>query len=176
MISLNPSERLPEQSENTARPPLKYYFHVQYYDDTHFDQNVEDVSLRDPKRSAMYDVRLGDVYRFWLEGCGHKFLVDLSDGHFEIDDEVYWPEEAKLITPIIPLAEKIGHVPSFEEGRLQLFYFRKHEHDAQVSTRVNAQRQPEIIAMKEIAHRITYLLGWQTMVGGKKVEKIVEIK
>ena len=64
---------------------MKYLFTVEYKDGTFFKQNEEDVSLTDPLRSAFFDIRQDDVKKFSLTGEGHIYLVDLTDGHFEVD-------------------------------------------------------------------------------------------
>jgi len=64
---------------------LKYLFEVTYQDGSTFNQNAEDVSATDPKRSAFFDVKLGQIKTFSLVGEGHRYMVDLEDGHFEID-------------------------------------------------------------------------------------------
>lgn len=88
---------------------LKYLFGVRYSDQSEFWQTPEDVSAVDPLRSAFFDVKLDEVELFQLEGEGHKYLVDLRDGHFEVDGVPFW----------------IGDRP---EGQCQLVYHRQHTH------------------------------------------------
>lgn len=89
---------------------LKYLFHVLYQDGTIFSQNPEDVSSVDPARSAFHDVVQEKVVRFCLEGDGHTVIVDMSDGHFEIDTVSFTLDE----------------VPA--DAKLRLIYVRRHLH------------------------------------------------
>jgi len=90
---------------------LKYLFEVTYQDGSTFNQNLEDVSATDPKRSAFFDVELDQVKTFSLVGDGHTYLVDLEDGHFEIDETPIWLHDQKL-----------------ELENFRLIFWRKHEH------------------------------------------------
>lgn len=50
-------------------------------------QTPADVSAIDPTRNAFFDVsqRIDDVVYFGLSGNGCEYLVDLRDGHFEVN-------------------------------------------------------------------------------------------
>ena len=74
---------------------LKFLFEVEYKDGTSFKQNEEDVSFVDPKRSAFFDVKMDDVKRFILRG-ENVFCVDLTDGHFEVNDVSFKLHEEEL--------------------------------------------------------------------------------
>ena len=75
---------------------LKYLFEVEYKDGTRFQQFQDDVSQRDSSRSAFFDVKQDQVKTFSLVGEGHRYLVDLIDGHFEIDGVQFQMHEAEL--------------------------------------------------------------------------------
>ena len=65
--------------------PLKYLFKVEYLDGTIYEQNPEDISISDTKRSCFYDVKQEEVKKFYLIGNGNTFCIDLTDGHFEVN-------------------------------------------------------------------------------------------
>jgi hypothetical protein len=92
-----------------SNPMLKYRFHAVYADGTFFVQNEEDVSARDPARSAFYDVDQSRLEAFALAGEGHTYAVDLTDGTFAIDGVPFRMHEG-------PLSD------------LQLIFFRRHTH------------------------------------------------
>jgi|SRR3989344_221862 len=87
---------------------MKYLFEVEYTDGTFFQQNKEDVSLTDPKRSAFFDVKQEEVKRFTLKGP-NTFCVDLTDGHFEINGISIRLHDEQL-------------------SDFRLIYFRRHRH------------------------------------------------
>lgn len=64
---------------------LKYLFEVEYLNGETYKQNAEDQSPTDPQRSCFFDVRIEEIKRFKLVGEGREVVVDLTDGHFEVD-------------------------------------------------------------------------------------------
>lgn len=89
---------------------LKYLFSVEYLDGSTFQQNAEDVSRINPKKSAFYDVRKDQVKRFTLSDGTNNFTVDLRDGHFEINGIPFY-----------------FHEENYKDYRL--IFFRKHKHN-----------------------------------------------
>jgi len=69
----------------TETKPLKYLFGAVMENGSIFEQTAEDISTQDPQRSAFYDVNQEALRVFYLSDANHVFLVDLQDGHFEID-------------------------------------------------------------------------------------------
>jgi guanyl-specific ribonuclease Sa len=63
---------------------MKYLFTAQFSGET-YEQTAEDVSKTEPTRSAYFDIKDKPIEAFSLHGEGHQYLVDLKDGHFEID-------------------------------------------------------------------------------------------
>ena len=127
---------------------LKYLFEAEYKDGKVFKQNKKDVSLKDPKRSAFFDVSQDDLVRFFLveqKLLGHKIAVDLRDGHFEVD--------GLHLTTEPPIG-----------GKLRIIFYRQHQHDFNTKT------------LKETAHRVTYFIGWKTNIAGKNYQKIIGVK
>ena len=90
---------------------LKYLFFVEYQDGTTFQQNAEDVSMTDPKRSAFFDIKQENVRRFSLEGDGQKYTVDLLDGHFEVNGASFMLHDYVLLL-----------------HDMRLVFFRQHDH------------------------------------------------
>ena len=66
---------------------LHYVFRCKFRDGTHLFQTPDDVSAVDPKRSAFCDVvqRLAEVQTFSITNGRNTYLVDLRDGHFEVN-------------------------------------------------------------------------------------------
>jgi|SRR5665213_344168 len=95
---------------------LKYLFTAVYKDGTTYVQTPDDRSVIEPdKRSCFFDVKQDDVETFTLTGDGHSYLVDLRDGHFEIDG--------------VPFQMHEEHLSDF-----RLVFFRRHTHQYQQST------------------------------------------
>lgn len=134
---------------------LKYLFRAKFNDGTFFQQNSEDVSLKDPKRSAFTDLLEeqelhGGIKLFLLEGEGHTYLVDLKDGHFEIDGVPFSVGENMTL-------------PNRE-----LIYFRQHQHDTIVDMKMQSTGKGE--------HRLWYFIGWQSNVGGKNYQQTINVR
>ena len=88
---------------------MKYLFRVEYKDGEVFNQNPKDMSKQDPKRSAYFDIDQGRIKTFSLIG-DHSFLVDLEDGHFEVNGVSF-----------------SMHDEPFSDFRL--IFFRRHRHN-----------------------------------------------
>lgn len=128
---------------------LKYLFGVRYRNQSEFFQSPDDISAQDPARSAFFDVDLEEVELFQLEGEGHKYLVDLRDGHFEIDG-----------VPIFVGSPDENGLPTTR--RLQ--FFRRHWHSFDVAQR------------KETTHEIAYFLGWKGRdAAGAEIERMIAV-
>jgi len=126
---------------------LKYLFTVAYKDGSTYKQNPEDRSATEPeKRSCFFDVRQDDVARFELNGEGHGYAVDMTDGHFEIDGVPFRMHEEEL-------------------SGFRLIFFRQHTHQFSVGAESN----------KELSHDIVYRIGWQCTVGGKNYQQVMHI-
>ena len=124
---------------------LKYYFTVLYKDGTKYEQNKQDVSLTDSKRSCFFDVKQDEVLEFMLSDETKDVIVDLEDGSFYINDIKFFMHDQG-------------------EGLkdFRLIFYRQHEHDFN-------------LGMEEVAHRIKYCMGWQTNdKDGNNVKRIME--
>ena len=126
---------------------LKYLFVAGYKDGSYYQQNEADVSCTDEKRSCFFDVDQEQVWDFILNDKeGNWFLVDLVDGHFEVNGKPFFMHDQG-------------------EGLkdFRLIFYRQHEHDFN-------------LGMEEVAHRIRYCIGWQTNdKNGNNVKRIMEI-
>ena len=94
---------------------MKYLFEAHFKDGSVVAQTPEDRSAIEPDtRSAYYDVvqkGLDQVTLFGLKSYEHTYVVDLTDGHFEIDGIPFSAQPAT--GPFIPA-----------EGTFELVYFR----------------------------------------------------
>jgi hypothetical protein len=64
---------------------LKYLFTAIYDDGTILKQTQEDISTKDPKRSAYYDIDHEKLIAFGLESEDSAIVVHIKDGAFEIN-------------------------------------------------------------------------------------------
>lgn len=130
---------------------LKYLFIVEYKDGSIYKQNQDDISLTDNKRSCFYDVKQDEVSRFIITDCDGSFIVDLSDGHFEVNGIPFFMHDSGL---------------GLKDFRL--IFYRQHEHKVNVGS--DGSR-------KQLSHEITYCIGWQTNdENGMNIKRIMEVK
>ncbi len=134
---------------------LKYLFEAHFANGPSVFQTKEDKSLIDPdKRSAFYDVsqRIDDIIIFGLYNDEHTYVVDLRDGHFEIDKVPFYAQPSTS-----------NNIP--EGGKYKLLYFRDHQQDFIVD-QGNGQ-------CAEGEHRVMYRLGWEYEVAGKTYQQTI---
>lgn len=127
---------------------LKYLFTVEYKDGSTYKQNEQDVSFQDSSRSCFYDVaqRLDEVIKFSISGENNTFLVDMSDGSFEVNGTSFYMHDRDL---------------TLRDARL--IFYRQHTH------KVNA-------SCEELSHDIVYCIGWQANdEKGNNIKRIMEI-
>jgi hypothetical protein len=133
---------------------LSYLFTCHFKDGTVIQQTAEDVSKVDPTRSAFYDVvqRLEEVKTFTIikqDARQHTFMVDLRNGHFEIDGVQFY-------------ASAKGELP--DEAKFRLIYFHRHQHKI-----VQGQTMS--------GDDIQYFIGWQTnLLNGNNVQQTISVK
>lgn len=130
---------------------LKYTFVAVFDDGTSFSQTEEDVSMYEEGRTATtdlfkYHMQLKRVAVFFLKGNGHEYIVDLRDGHFQIDDQVFF------LGPEPP--------PSPDVAPLELIYFRQVQERRFYSTKDFSE-----VAARQRAER--YCFGWKALVKDK---------
>ena len=150
--------------------PLKYLFIAEYRDGSLFQQNIQDISSTIPTSSAFSDVRQQELKRFslrhvqkyvWDKGPNEEFfedsekcirwgensfVVDLTDGHFEVNGISFRMHESG------------SRLENF-----RLIFFRRH------TETLNAQLQ-------SLQHETVYRLGWQANDSdGQNVQYVMEI-
>lgn len=129
---------------------LKYLFTAEFNNGELFDQNLEDVSLIDPTKSAFYDVlqREKELVRFHLfdEENNKLFTVDLRDGSFSANGAVFNMHD---------------HLDNLTNEFRLIFFRRVRRHFSQTFT--------------EMGVDTTYRLGWQCLdKDGKNVQRVME--
>ena len=132
---------------------LKFLFKAELSDGSIFEQNPEDKSAIDPeKRSAFFDLleltKTLDIVRFSIYDGVDTYLVDLTDGHFEVNG-------MKFIARSEQLPEDF---PKF-----RIVFFRQHQHTFNVG-------------YDELSHNVTYFIGWQTTINGKNYQQTIGVK
>ncbi len=127
---------------------LPYLFEAQFHDGTILQQTQEDTSLIDPSKNAFFDViqRLEEVDIFGIFNDTQSFVVDLHDGHFEINGVPFF---LNGITNFLPGA------------KFRLVYFHRHHHTVTVG-------------QSESDHVIEFHIGWQSnTVDGSNVQQTI---
>jgi len=139
---------------------LKYLFTAVYKDGTTYQQTQEDKSIFHEHGSCYTDHKQDELIAFALTGDGHEYLVDLRDGHFEID--------------MVPFSMHKPHIEKNEDGSqtayplkdFRLIFFRNHTHNINVGKDSN----------EELSHEVSYSFGWQATEHGKNYQQVMEIK
>ncbi len=122
---------------------LKYLFTAIYKNGATYVQNPEDQSIKEPgRRSCFFDINHDELVAFVLKGNGHEYLVDLTDGHFEIDG--------------VPF--RMHQEPDLYG--FKLIFFRQHTHSF-IQTREKDT---------ELSHEVVYRMGWECVLLGKKFQ------
>lgn len=148
-----------------------YLFEAYYIDDTQYMQGADDVSCRDPQRSAFYDIcpangekPIKDVplWAFAIrcrpdhepgDGVPRAVAVDFRNGAFEVDGMVFFLHE--------PL--ETGPLSDFQP----IYYRRTNQHRHTRSNGSGAGHTSEIAG---------YSIGFKAKTArGKKVERIFHI-
>jgi hypothetical protein len=138
---------------------LKYLFEAVYSDGDIYSQTPEDESLFDEDKNAFYDIRfrpwkpIEELIEFRLVGEGHEYAVDLRSGMFRIDGaEVQVGED--ISTPVLGT-------------KFTLVFMKRHDHTFAIFGSND---------VKKISHGIRYILGWETVIKGKKDRRIIIVK
>lgn len=146
-------------------PQLAYLFEAHFLDGSMIQQTQDDRSAIDPeRRSAFYDVaqRIDEVAYFGIWNDQHRFVVDLRDGHFEVDGVAFFAE------PRAHLATSDGKPTIPPGGKFRLVYFRDRQQDLHVGA--NGSMTPG-------EQRIAFRLGWEyTAPDGRKFEQTIVVQ
>lgn len=138
--------------------PLKYLFAAHLADGTEIFQGTDDLSPVTPNRNCFYEllehdengdpildaedrvVTRPDIEIFQLEGDGSKYLVDLVDGHFEVNGMPFY----------------VGDPP--EPGtKLRLVYFRRVR-----QSMVSVVQAGRLVSRTHAGTETEYHFGWQS--------------
>jgi len=143
---------------------LKYLFKVDYKDGTSFNQNKDDVSETDPKKSAFYDVLQSkkDIKKFTLKRYLERYSVDLTTGGFNINGVNVTVDTDKPI-PLIK-----DHTPE-----LKLIFYRQHKQSMNINFNIGTKK---ISKMQPQADEVTYFIGFETVILKKKYTRLIGIK
>lgn len=132
-------------------PALKYLFIVEYKDGSIFEQNPLDISITDGKRSSFFDVKQDEVKTFYIGDGKNGFLVDLTDGHFEVNGVSFFMHDAG------------SGLKDF-----RLIFYRQHLHHFHIG---------DYGVPNELMHEINFCIGWQTNdEKGNNIKRIMEVK
>lgn len=88
---------------------LDYLFTAIYEDGTILEQNPDDISTKDPNKSAFYDIDQERLIAFALQDKENAIAVDLRDGSFQINGFTF-------------------HAYDGAVKNRRLIYFRRHTH------------------------------------------------
>jgi len=153
---------------------LKYLFGAAFADGTEYFQAQEDTSELSPdKRTAYFDIcehdadsgnslewkdhraiARKDIEIFQLEGEGFRYVVDLRDGHFEIQHGKRTKGAIFFLT-VPPVGAK-----------LHLLYFRRRRHHFNAGGSI----KDGLNITHEIRQECEYHFGWRTEVDDKFVD------
>jgi len=137
---------------------LKYLFTAGYSDGEQFAQTVEDVSTKDEKRNAFYDVDHSRLDWFTLLGNGKAYAVDLRDGHLEIDGNKFF----------------LGDDIVFER---KLYYNKRCQADTLVKVVVGEDLIPRPVEYADGDQRVWFRIGWSGKdVQGKEITRFIEFE
>lgn len=152
---------------------LKYIFEAEYADGTVITQpddnasRIHQMDENDYQPSAFRDVldhaEKADLQRFSLIGEGHRYSVDLIDGHFEIDG-----------LPFIAHPQNL-RVWSTKENPLRPIYYREMKRNSDFKVRVGEDGGSEIIEQVDHEAMVArYFVGWQTnLENGENVQYVI---
>lgn len=76
---------------------MKYLFTAQYNDGTEFKQTDEDVSTKDPLRSAFFDLEHDKLTAFQLHSADTSVRVNLITGEFTVNSSSFFAHDEEVI-------------------------------------------------------------------------------
>lgn len=121
---------------------LKYLFEAYFADGHRIIQDLDDISSLDPARSTFYDVlqyeSTSELVLFGLYLGKNTYVVDLLDGHFEVNG--------------VPFSAQPVALPEMiEGGKFKLLYCRDHQQELILSEN----------SSKPGKHSVQYRFGWE---------------
>ena len=157
-------------------PDLKYLFEAEFTDGETITQPADNASrihkmdAEGYQPSAFRDVedKVAEVplRRFSIVGDGHRYTVDMQDGHFEIDDIPFAAHPQAL------------RVRSTEKNPLRLIYYRETKQESDLTYTMDGQGGSELTDVKEGPRVVArYFLGWQTKLDdGENIQQTIALE
>lgn len=93
-----------------------------------------------------------DILLFQLEDATHRYLVDLSDGHFEIQ---YAKGKQVIGAPFYLAFPPLG-------SKIRLFFFKRRRHHTLVHGTVQDDMSVKLTGVEETSQECEYHFGWET--------------
>lgn len=148
---------------------MTYTFGVHFADGTEYFQTPEDVSVNGASSgSAFSDIkdRLDEIELFQLQGNGQTILVDLRDGHFELNG--------------FPMTVGDPDVEIPKNVRRRLIYFRRVRQSINYGVRyigqdANGNALYEEVGGQSRGTSVQHHIGWQATVGEKNYKVTVAV-
>lgn len=133
---------------------LDYLFIAETYSGNIIKQDPTDKPRFSDSGTIFTDVLNEHIKRFTLQGKGHLFTIDLTDGHAEIDGRTIYPPKAP---PAFPL---------------QLIYYRTVQRGMDVTYKLRINKNPLNKIIDTVIHPdnkpdVRYFIGWQVNFQGK---------
>jgi hypothetical protein len=131
--------------------PLKYLFSALYADGTCYEQGYDDQSVQDPRRNAFFDIHYQpfkpeeELVTFALHEVGGSHTYTV-----DLRDGHFEVDE-------IPFRMWEGAVQG-----CRLVFWKRHTH---------AFNQ----ALEEQEHEIVYRIGWQALINGENIQRVLEV-
>ena len=151
---------------------LKYLFSTQFANGSIFVQTPEDKHPHLPGRNAFYELLLCDstgtplqhpddsklitrydIELFQLEDSSYRYLVDLRDGHFEVQH--LKGNKSVEGTPFFIKIPPVG-------AKLKLFYFKRRRHNLNVTGTIQEDLSIKAEHTSEVSQECEYHFGWET--------------
>lgn len=156
---------------------LKYLYEAEFADGSQLLQPEDNVSSLRPtfdahghRPSAFYDVleraKTVPLTQFSLIGDGHRFTVDLQDGHFEIDGIPFQAHHQALL------------VRSTKKSPLVPIYFRETQLKNSQKFRLNEVGEWELDESDTQEKTVSrYFIGWQTKLdNGENIQQTIAVE
>lgn len=126
----------------------KTHFEADLDDGTTYIQGDDDLSIDTEGKNAFYDIlqRLDKVVRFHIvKGNGTRYTVDLTDGHFEVNE--------------VPF---VIHDQFYEpKGKLKLIFFKEMHRNALLGGTVHEDGSVEQKMEEQEPYCNRYFIGWE---------------
>ena len=146
---------------------MKYLFKAEFLDGTTYEQHPNDLSIAGEGFGSSFSdiierVRNGEVKIFSLISKEHTGLVDLQDGHFEVDGLLF---------------EVSSDFNNTLLSSYRLIYFRRVRQCSQKIVTLDNELNPNVEDGEMTSQIVGFRIGWQANdESGKNYQQILEIK